>query len=90
MPFSSLGFSPELLPVLQRALQEQGYAAPTSIQVQAIPLILQKQDVLASAQTGSGKTATFVLPLLQQFAQATDKPPRRLRSLCLLYTSRCV
>ena len=86
MPFSSLGFSPELLPVLQRALQEQGYAAPTSIQVQAIPLILQKQDVLASAQTGSGKTATFVLPLLQQFAQATDKPPRRLRSLVLVPT----
>ena len=86
MPFSSLGFSPALLPLLQRALQEQGYAAPTAIQAQAIPVILQKQDVVASAQTGSGKTAAFVLPLLQQFAQSSDKPPRKLRTLVLVPT----
>ena len=86
MPFSSLGFSPTLLPLLQRALQEQGYAAPTAIQAQAIPVILQRQDVVASAQTGSGKTAAFVLPLLQQFAQSPDKPPRKLRTLALVPT----
>ncbi len=86
MPFSSLGFSPELLPLLQRVLQQQGYAAPTPVQVHAIPLILQGHDVLASAQTGSGKTAAFVLPLLQQFAHATSTPPRRVRSLVLVPT----
>lgn len=86
MPFSSLGFSPALLPLLLRALQEQGYALPTAIQAQAIPVILQGHDVLGCAQTGSGKTAAFVLPLLQQFAQASDKPPRRLRSLVLVPT----
>ena len=86
MPFSSLGFTPELLPLLQRALQEKGYAAPTLIQAQAIPLILQGNDLVASAQTGSGKTAAFVLPLLQQFALSSPKPPRRVRSLVLVPT----
>ncbi|NDK37643.1 ATP-dependent helicase [Pseudoxanthomonas gei] len=86
MPFSSLGFSPELLPLLQRALQEKGYAAPTPIQAQAIPVILQGGDLLACAQTGSGKTAAFALPLLQQFTQASPAPPRRVRSLVLVPT----
>lgn len=86
MPFSSLGFAPELLPLLQRALQEQGYLSPTPIQALAIPAILQGQDVVASAQTGSGKTAAFVLPLLQQFANAAITPPRRVRSLVLVPT----
>ncbi|MET0893970.1 MAG: DEAD/DEAH box helicase [Pseudoxanthomonas sp.] len=86
MPFSSLGFSPELLSLLQRALQEKGYAAPTPIQLQAIPVILLGHDLLACAQTGSGKTAAFALPLLQQFAQASAAPPRRVRSLVLVPT----
>ena len=86
MPFSSLGFSQELLPLLQRALDEAGYAAPTPVQAQSIPAILEGHDVLASAQTGSGKTAAFVLPLLQQFAQAPHAPPRRVRSLVLAPT----
>ena len=86
MPFSPLGFSPELLPLLQRALQEQAYAAPTPIQAQAIPLILHGNDVVACAQTGSGKTAAFVLPLLQQFALSSPRPPRRVRSLVLVPT----
>ena len=86
MPFSSLGFTPELLPLLQRALQAKGYVAPTPIQAQAIPLILQGTDLVASAQTGSGKTAAFVLPLLQQFALSSPKPPRRVRSLVLVPT----
>ena len=86
MLFSSLGFTPALLPLLQRALQEQGYAAPTAIQTQAIPVILQGHDVLGCAQTGSGKTAAFALPLLQQFALGPAKPPRRTRSLVLVPT----
>lgn len=86
MPFSMLGFAPELLPLLQRVLQEKSYAAPTPIQAQAIPVILHGHDVVASAQTGSGKTAAFVLPLLQQFALGSPKPPRRVRSLVLVPT----
>ena len=86
MPLSAPAFPPELLPALQRALLEKGYATPTPIQAQAMPLILQGQDVLACAQAGSGKTAAFVLPLLQQFAEDPAAPPRRVRSLVLVPT----
>ena len=51
---------------IRRALQEQGYTSPTLIQSQAIRAVLQGRDVLACAQTGTGKTAAFVLPILQQ------------------------
>jgi ATP-dependent RNA helicase RhlE len=61
MSFENLGLSPELL----RALADQGYVEPTPIQSQAIPAVLSGRDVLAGAQTGTGKTAAFVLPLLQ-------------------------
>ncbi|QRX84383.1 DEAD/DEAH box helicase [Glaciimonas sp. PAMC28666] len=61
MPFSSLG----LLPSLLHAISESGYLEPTAIQAAAIPAILQGHDVVGSAQTGSGKTAAFSLPLLQ-------------------------
>ena len=64
MPFSALKLSPALL----SAIAERGYLAPTAIQSAAIPAILQGRDVVASAQTGSGKTAAFALPLLQQIA----------------------
>lgn len=60
MTFSTLGLSAPLL----RAVLEQGYNTPTPIQAQAIPVVLRGQDLLASAQTGTGKTAGFVLPLL--------------------------
>ncbi len=86
MPFSTLGFSPGLLPLLKRALDQAGYATPTPIQERAIPVILRGQDLLARARTGSGKTAAFVLPLLQQFALASSTPPRRVRSLVLVPT----
>ena len=86
MPFSSLGFSPALLPAFSRAVAEKGYLQPTAIQTQAIPAILQGRDVLGSAQTGSGKTAAFALPLLQQLAQAPATSPRRLRGLILVPT----
>ena len=62
MPFASLGLSP----ALARAAAALGFAAPTPIQAQAIPAILQGADVWASARTGSGKTAAFALPALQQ------------------------
>ena len=61
MPFTLLGLSPALL----RAVSASGYTAPTPIQIAAIPAALQGRDVLGSAQTGSGKTAAFVLPILQ-------------------------
>jgi ATP-dependent RNA helicase RhlE len=86
MPFSSLGFSSALLPALSRAIAEKGYLLPTAIQTAAIPAILQGRDVLGSAQTGSGKTAAFALPLLQQLAQAPATSPRRLRGLILVPT----
>jgi len=86
MPFSSLGFSPDLLALLKPVLDHAGYAAPTPIQERAIPAILRGRDLIARAQTGSGKTAAFALPLLQQFALASSTPPRRVRSLVLVPT----
>ena len=86
MPFSALGFSSTTLPALLRALSEKGFTAPTQIQAAAIPAILQGRDVLASAQTGSGKTAAFVLPLLQQIALAAQTSPRRTQALILVPT----
>ena len=71
MSFSTLNLSPALL----SALAERGYLAPTAIQSAAIPAILQGHDVVASAQTGLGKTAAFALPLLHQIA-ATPSVPR--------------
>ncbi|TAJ19393.1 MAG: DEAD/DEAH box helicase [Rugosibacter sp.] len=66
MQFTELGLSPELL----RAIGEQGYTTPTPIQTQAIPFILAGRDLEAMAQTGTGKTAAFVLPLLQRLTYA--------------------
>jgi ATP-dependent RNA helicase RhlE len=78
MSFSDLGLSPELL----RAVSEKGYASSTPIQSQAIPAILAGRDVMAAAQTGTGKTAAFVLPILQRLAEtetgAARKVPRAL------------
>ncbi|TMH75220.1 MAG: DEAD/DEAH box helicase, partial [Betaproteobacteria bacterium] len=59
----------DLLPELLKAVAEQGYVEPTPIQAQAIPLVLQGRDVLGGAQTGTGKTAGFALPLLQRLAR---------------------
>ncbi len=61
MSFTPLGLEPELL----RAVADQGYTEPTAVQTEAIPLVLAGRDVLAGAQTGTGKTAAFVLPILQ-------------------------
>jgi ATP-dependent RNA helicase RhlE len=83
MSFETLGLSAELL----RAVSEQGYTEPTPIQRQAIPLILTGRDVLAGAQTGTGKTAGFTLPLLQRLSSGPlDKGRRRIRALVLTPT----
>ncbi len=83
MTFRNLGLTTDLL----RAVAEQGYSEPTPIQLQAIPAILQGQDVLASAQTGTGKTAGFTLPLLQRLsANHSNKGHRTPRALILTPT----
>lgn len=72
MSFNSLGLSAELL----RAIAAQGYRKPTPIQRQAIPIILERKDILAGAQTGTGKTAGFALPLLQLLSRRSAKRER--------------
>ncbi len=74
MSFTELGLKPELL----RAVAEKGYDTPTPIQSQAIPAVLAGRDVLAGAQTGTGKTAGFVLPLLQLLGDGRGRIPRVL------------
>lgn len=70
---------------IQRALKEKGYTQPSPIQTKAIPLLLEGRDLLACAQTGTGKTAAFALPILNQFAQSPRKPFRR-GVRCLILT----
>ncbi|WP_434634755.1 DEAD/DEAH box helicase [Chromobacterium sp. CV08] len=82
MPFTSLGLQPDLV---QSAI-DQGYIRPTAIQNAAIPAILDGVDVLATAQTGSGKTAAFCLPLLQQWLASPRAMLRQPRALVLLPT----
>jgi ATP-dependent RNA helicase RhlE len=72
MTFSDLGLSPRLL----QALAEEGYTVPTPIQAQAIPYALAGRDLLGIAQTGTGKTAAFGLPLLHRLAAQGGRPPR--------------
>lgn len=74
MSFADLGLTPELL----RAVAEQGYTTPTPIQRQAIPAVLADRDVLAGAQTGTGKTAAFILPILQKLGAPPGRAPRAL------------
>ena len=74
MTFDDLGLKPELL----RAVADKGYTVPTPIQLQAIPAVLAGGDVLAGAQTGTGKTAGFTLPLLQKLGARHGKNPRAL------------
>ena len=87
MTFSKLGLSD---PILQ-AVSEQGYASPTAIQKKVIPAILAGRDLLATAQTGTGKTASFVLPLLEKLQVETQDGERkrhakRIRALILVPT----
>ena len=86
MQFSDLGLAPELL----KAIDEQGYTEPTPVQEKAIPPILLGRDVMAAAQTGTGKTASFTLPMLQRlkgFASTSVSPARHpVRALILAPT----
>ena len=82
MSFDTLGLSNPIL----KAIQEKGYEKPSVIQAKAIPLILEGRDVLASAQTGTGKTAGFTLPILEMIAQEPVLRKRPIRALVLTPT----
>ena len=78
----------ELIPPILSALKAEGYTTPTPIQEQAIPLILKGKDVLGCAQTGTGKTAAFAIPLLQLMHENNNgaKDPKRIKALILTPT----
>ena len=82
MTFSELGLSEPLV----TAVTERGYSVPTAIQQQAIPPLLAGRDIVASAQTGTGKTASFVLPLLEMLSGPHKRRAKRLRALILVPT----
>lgn len=82
MSFESLGLSAALL----KAISKKGYTTPSPIQQKAIPKILEGRDVLASAQTGTGKTAGFTLPMLQKMLHSPSKGIRPIRALVLTPT----
>lgn len=82
MPFSKLGLSDALL----KALADQKYTQPYQIQMEAIPAILDGKDILGIAQTGSGKTASFVLPILQQFQDYGSSKNRHIKALVVVPT----
>lgn len=82
MPFTLLGLSP----ALAQAAAAQGFDTPTPIQAQAIPVVLRGADLLATAQTGSGKTAAYALPLLQRLVTGPMDGFRRVQALVLVPT----
>ncbi|EKO3485564.1 DEAD/DEAH box helicase [Vibrio sp. Vb2880] len=82
MSFSKLGLSE----ALTQAVAELGYQKPTTIQTKAIPVILQGQDLIAAAQTGTGKTASFVLPILHKLQGRETQRKKRIRALILVPT----
>ena len=84
MPFTTLGLGSKLT----QALKEKGYVEPTPIQAKAIPVILSGRDVIGVAQTGTGKTAAFVLPLLERLAAAPAE--RTMRALVIAPTRELV
>ena len=84
MSFSNLGLCTELL----RAIKEEGYTTPTPIQTKAIPVILSKKDVLAAAQTGTGKTAGFTLPLLELLNKNYSKDKKSVVKALILTPTR--
>jgi len=84
MTFNDLGLSQPLL----KAIKDQGYDTPTPIQQQAIPVILQKKDILAGAQTGTGKTAGFTLPLLELLTRSKAKASKHRVKVLILTPTR--
>jgi len=82
MSFSTFGLCPQIL----EAIAEQGYKSPTPIQAKAIPAAIQGKDVMAAAQTGTGKTAGFVLPILNKLARGEGAQANHIRALILAPT----
>ena len=82
MSFQKLGLSDELL----KAIDKQGYTTPSSIQAKVIPKVLQRKDILASSQTGTGKTAGFTLPILEILSKQHTPKKRPIRALVLTPT----
>ncbi len=82
MNFSSLGLSDPIL----KAIAKQGYDTPTPIQAQAIPVVLEGQDLMAAAQTGTGKTAAFTLPILEILSNGPQVSTNQVRALVLTPT----
>ncbi len=82
MSFTSLGLVDSIL----RAINNQCYKRPTPIQHRAIPAILEGRDLLAVAQTGTGKTASFILPLLQRLSEGEKTEANSIRALVLTPT----
>lgn len=82
MSFSTFGLCPQIL----EAITEQGYESPTPIQAKAIPAAIQGKDVMAAAQTGTGKTAGFVLPILDKLARGEGAQANHIRALILAPT----
>ncbi|OPX55395.1 Superfamily II DNA and RNA helicase [Oceanospirillum multiglobuliferum] len=82
MSFSKLGLSDPIL----KAVAEQGYQTPTAIQEKAIPVVLAGKDLIAAAQTGTGKTASFVLPILEKLDSTQKVRAKRVRALILVPT----
>ena len=82
MPFSTLKLSTPI----QKALAENNYSKPTPIQERVIPLVLEKHDVMAKAQTGSGKSASFVLPILELWSQKIPEGKAKIKVLVLTPT----
>src|SRR5437899_1207795 len=87
MPFESLGLDPKIA----KAVREAGYTEPTPIQTKAIPLVLRGHDLIGIAQTGTGKTAAFVLPILQRLSARGSATNRRvMRALVIAPTRELV
>lgn len=82
MPFSSLKLCQEI----QQALVDVGYVAPTAIQEKVIPLVLERKDIMARAQTGSGKSASFVLPILELWSASKNEGKAKIKALVLTPT----
>ena len=82
MSFSSLGLSKPIL----EAVIKQGYEMPSPIQLEAIPAITKGIDVMAAAQTGSGKTAAFILPVLEKLSKGRSVQANHVRALILTPT----
>ncbi|WCE32485.1 DEAD/DEAH box helicase [Vibrio sp. SCSIO 43137] len=82
MSFSKFGLSDPIT----KAIAEQGYSKPTTIQNKAIPVVLKGENLIAAAQTGTGKTASFVLPILEKLSGSETKKKKRFRALILVPT----